>query len=323
MARAHEGERSRRGRVARVYAPVDCQKPRIWLVACAASEATGAGRGVRSVSVWTRGHVLRILVGMGDEREPLAIDADDLIDAMDMDADDFIAVLDTDTGEVIVLPADNDGLDLDEELDLELERYLDIRRFESREQYRWMEIFADSLDDAPDVSRMLTVALNGRGAFRRFRDVLDGHPDLMARWYRFRAERSLACAEEWLDDEEIHYQLSVPRALREPPPERAEDQTSHEIELVHLLMLGAPAGKTELLDGRVLRTITARDAKHADQLLRRFVRQACALDGIDYRRSLVKGRESVTIGALEFTRQGTTVEVRVATSRQVLDAFSR
>lgn len=51
--------------------------------------------------------------------------------------------------------------------------------------------FASALHDAPDIARQLEVALDGRGAFGRFRNVLAGPPDLQERWYAWRAERLL------------------------------------------------------------------------------------------------------------------------------------
>jgi GrpB-like predicted nucleotidyltransferase (UPF0157 family) len=50
------------------------------------------------------------------------------------------------------------------------------------------------------VAELLEVAINGRGAFRRFKDVLARHPDERERWFRFKDERMEERALEWLDD---------------------------------------------------------------------------------------------------------------------------
>ena len=44
-------------------------------------------------------------------------------------------------------------------------------RWSSREQYRWMERFIPMIED-PDLRGKLTQAIDGKGAFRRFKDVL-------------------------------------------------------------------------------------------------------------------------------------------------------
>jgi hypothetical protein len=44
------------------------------------------------------------------------------------------------------------------------------------------------------------VAIEGRGAFRPFRDVLDRWPDLAEQWYAFSDDRRIDRAREWLAD---------------------------------------------------------------------------------------------------------------------------
>jgi hypothetical protein len=44
------------------------------------------------------------------------------------------------------------------------------------------------------------VAVDGRGAFRRFKDVLMERPDDRADWYAFSAERRRGRARAWLTD---------------------------------------------------------------------------------------------------------------------------
>ena len=49
--------------------------------------------------------------------------------------------------------------------------YLRIDPVRSREQYRWMERFIPMVDE-PELRGKLTQAIDGKGAFRRFKDVL-------------------------------------------------------------------------------------------------------------------------------------------------------
>lgn len=75
--------------------------------------------------------------------------------------------------------------------------YLRIDPVSSREQYRWMERFIDSVEDA-DLQGRLGVAIDGKGAFRRFKDVLMQFPVERERWFSFRSERLRSNMETWL-----------------------------------------------------------------------------------------------------------------------------
>ena len=44
------------------------------------------------------------------------------------------------------------------------------------------------------------VAISGRGAFRRFKDVLLRYPEERERWFQFKNEWMQERALEWLDD---------------------------------------------------------------------------------------------------------------------------
>jgi hypothetical protein len=44
----------------------------------------------------------------------------------------------------------------------------------------------------------LSLALNGRGAFRQFRSVLNDHPDELERWYKFKDDWMREEAVQWL-----------------------------------------------------------------------------------------------------------------------------
>ena len=53
----------------------------------------------------------------------------------------------------------------------------------------------------PGGEELLDVAIQGKGAFRRFKDVLRGHPGEQQRWFEFQAARMDARAREWLAGE--------------------------------------------------------------------------------------------------------------------------
>lgn len=76
-------------------------------------------------------------------------------------------------------------------------QYLRVDPVSSREQYRWMERFIATVDE-PELRHKLLTAIDGKGAFRRFKDVLMGYPVDRERWFTFRSERLRACMEAWL-----------------------------------------------------------------------------------------------------------------------------
>lgn len=55
----------------------------------------------------------------------------------------------------------------------------------------------------PDLRRRLERALAGRGAFRRFKDELYGHPGQRADWHRFSDARMVRRAAAWLADHDV------------------------------------------------------------------------------------------------------------------------
>src|SRR5512139_1422434 len=78
------------------------------------------------------------------------------------------------------------------------ERYLRVDPASSREQYRWMERFVGAVADQPLRERLL-VAIDGKGAFRRFKDVLLAFPAERERWFAYRAELLHLHIQTWLD----------------------------------------------------------------------------------------------------------------------------
>ena len=76
-------------------------------------------------------------------------------------------------------------------------QYLRVEPVSSREQYRWMERFIATVDEG-ELRDKLVAAIDGKGAFRRFKDVLMSFPVDRERWFTFRSERLRACMETWL-----------------------------------------------------------------------------------------------------------------------------
>lgn len=82
------------------------------------------------------------------------------------------------------------------------ERFARVPNTESHEAYGDMEEFIETVSDGR-LQELLEVAINGKGAFRRFKDVLARHPGQEERWFRFSDERERQRIVEWLDEEGI------------------------------------------------------------------------------------------------------------------------
>ncbi len=81
--------------------------------------------------------------------------------------------------------------------DRDPDRWLGVPNVGSREGWRDMADFIGTLDDRVVADR-LTDAIDGRGAFSRFRRELDRHPELIGRWQAFSAECRVGRARSWL-----------------------------------------------------------------------------------------------------------------------------
>lgn len=81
-------------------------------------------------------------------------------------------------------------------------RFVEIPHMDSRESYRDMQDFIATVRD-PHLQRLLKVAITGRGAFRRFKDVLVDYPRERERWFVFRDERIKQRVLDWLADQDI------------------------------------------------------------------------------------------------------------------------
>ncbi|GEL19387.1 UPF0158 family protein [Pseudonocardia asaccharolytica] len=90
---------------------------------------------------------------------------------------------------------------------------------QSRESYRDMADFVEGVQHRR-AAELLDRALNGRGAFRRFKNTLFEFPELRDRWYRFRDARSRRRALDWLADNGLVEPEAAARArLHYPDPE--------------------------------------------------------------------------------------------------------
>ena len=99
-------------------------------------------------------------------------------------------------------------------------RFAYIDPLPSYESYRHMEAFITTVQD-PHLKDLLVVAIDGKGAFRRFKDVLLGYPGEEQRWFEFKNARMLDVAMEFLDS------IGVESA---PAREKGQAEVAHDVE---------------------------------------------------------------------------------------------
>ena len=145
---------------------------------------------------------------MNDEqsRPTVRVDFEELRFAMEDASYEHHYFLDTETGEVIPVSEYDDDEESRQRLEAideaEPGRYLQVPRAESSDSYEDMQEFIDTVSDKP-LQQLLEVAIHGKGAFRRFKDVLARDPAEQQRWFAFRMERLNTRVREWLADEGV------------------------------------------------------------------------------------------------------------------------
>ena len=139
------------------------------------------------------------------ERE-VPVDWEALEDAFENNAPEVHSYLQLTTGEVLRVV---DGI-ADPEMHARIASDADYMRVDpvsSREQYRWMERFIPMVEET-ELRERLAAAIDGKGAFRRFKDVLMAYGPERERWFAFRSERLRVFMEAWLS---AHALRAVPR----------------------------------------------------------------------------------------------------------------
>src|SRR5512144_341850 len=140
---------------------------------------------------------------MSNDRHPTAplrdvpVDWEALEDAFENNAPEVHSYLHLATGEVLRVV---DGI-ADPQMHSRIAAdasYVRVEPVSSREQYRWMERFIQMLDPG-ELRDELVLAIDGRGAFRRFKDVLMVNATERERWFAFRSERLRVFMEAWLE----------------------------------------------------------------------------------------------------------------------------
>ncbi len=153
-----------------------------------------------------------IAIGTAPQRD-IPVDWEALEDAFENNAPEVHSYLHLGTGEVLRVV---DGI-ADPEMHARIasdSEYVRVEPVSSREQYRWMERFIPMVENE-ELKQKLMRAIDGKGAFRRFKDVLMGYVQEREQWFVFRSERLRVFMEAWLA---AHAFKPVPRPAFTPEP---------------------------------------------------------------------------------------------------------
>ena len=142
-----------------------------------------------------------VRVGEASALVPVPVDPEELAELLEEDLGSDGGRLDLRTGEVwsasVIENSADAGLSVPDFDDATRWRYVPPEG--SEEGYRDMQAFIAGLVD-PDRADRLLLAIDGRGAFRRFKQTLARWPEEEHRWYRFSDERQRGRARAWLAD---------------------------------------------------------------------------------------------------------------------------
>ena len=140
-----------------------------------------------------------------EKKKALKIDLDELCSAMADSSCEHEYYLDLETGEILFISDYMDDEEigkLKDQVEEDSDRYERIPEAESHEGYEDMVEFIATVKDERLVE-LLEVAINGKGAFRRFKDVLLNYPEERESWFQFKDDRMEEKALEWLGDIDV------------------------------------------------------------------------------------------------------------------------
>ena len=140
-----------------------------------------------------------------EKKKALKIDLDELCSAIEDSSYEHEYYLDLETGEILFISDymdDEETGKLKDQVEEDSDRYERIPEAESHEGYEDMVEFIATVKDERLVE-LLEVAINGKGAFRRFKNVLLNYPEERESWVQFKDDRMEEKALEWLDDIDV------------------------------------------------------------------------------------------------------------------------
>lgn len=149
----------------------------------------------------------------------ITVNWSDLEIAFERNSPDQESFLDLETGDLLsITEGEPDAASRRAKVAGNAERYLRVDPASSREQYRWMERFVGSVADDALRDRLL-VAIDGKGAFRRFKDVLLAFPAERERWFAYRSDLLHFHMQTWVEHMKISTANTPPWGEVQAPAE--------------------------------------------------------------------------------------------------------
>ena len=153
------------------------------------------------------------------------INLDIIIEALEFTSDESTYFFDRKTNDTVLLSEYSDDYSqlcdmIDEDED---DRFLPLPSQREINEYGMMEDFIDTLPDG-DQKYTLAMSINGRGAFRRFKDTIIRF-NLEDSWYTFRDKAYARVARRWCEENDVeYYQKGTGVPLEELLEDIAEDE---------------------------------------------------------------------------------------------------
>lgn len=148
----------------------------------------------------------------------LNIDWAALHSAFQMNMPEVRCFLSIEDGRVLKLPPGDPTLGT---VRADPQRYIAVDAIPSRIQYQWLDEFIKSIEEE-DIRARMEAAINGKGAFRRFKDILLTLPDERRRWFEYRDQMMRQRIIEWVREQGVVPVNEAPWTLGEGSSEAAE-----------------------------------------------------------------------------------------------------
>jgi len=129
------------------------------------------------------------------------VDLAKLVDAFTMQSHDIPYYLNCETGDIFPLIEGMEEYEMREEIE-DSDNYIPLPSQYELNEYEIMEEFVSL--QAPKMQKILTMAIEGKGAFRRFKNTVQEY-GIDTQWYAFQREKLKEKAIEWCRDNDLVY----------------------------------------------------------------------------------------------------------------------
>ena len=135
----------------------------------------------------------------------MKVKLDNIIEALEFvnDGMDTSAYLNPKTCEIVYIDEFLNDFSLEEKEEI-YDEYIWLPTKFDIDEYNMMEEFTETIEDER-LYNQLYIALNGKGAFRRFKDTCINF-DIIDKWYKFRDEKYKELAIEWCKKNNIKFE---------------------------------------------------------------------------------------------------------------------